>query len=112
LILQGVVGVSFLGIFEIFPGVYWGIGGIGEFVEVVPTTGVFALDVVGPVAVSVSLVEEGIVSAHVGDPSAFRVAVMEQRTVELHIGVETLGTSSAVECEGHIRKLFPSLHSV
>ena len=74
-----------------------------------PVLGIGTVKVVLPVADAELLVEGGVVGAHVGDPAAVLIAHVEQLTVELLVSVEAHCTVRAVEGEGHIGELLPTL---
>ena len=82
---------------------------VGEVVEVEPVGGFVAVEVVGPVADAVLLIECGLVGADEGDAPAVGVAHVEDLAVELLVGVEAEGSARAVECECHVGELFPAL---
>ena len=69
-----------------------------------------AVHVVGPVAHPELLVEGGVLVAHVGHAAPLGVAQVEDHAVELEVGVEPDRSAAAVEGEGRVGELFPSLH--
>lgn len=86
-----------------------GVRYVGEFVKVEPLIGVFAVDIITPVADSILLVEGGVVGTHVGDASTVLVTHVEELTVELLVGVEAHRSVRAVEGERDVGELLPSL---
>jgi len=85
----------------------WWVCPVGQVVQVIPIWGVWAIDVVIPVADPELLVEAGVVAAHVGDPPSVLVAHVEDHTVELEVSIEPDRSVSAVEGEGDIGHICP-----
>lgn len=85
----------------------WWVCPVGQVVQVIPIWGVWAVNVVVPVADPELLVEAGVVAAHVRDPPPVLVAHVEDHTVELEVSIEPDRSVSAVEGEGDIRHVRP-----
>lgn len=88
------------------------VGDVGQFIKIEPVLSISAVKVVLPVTDAVLLVEGGVVGAHVRDTASIFVAHVEKLTVEFLVSVETYWAVRAVESEGHVRELFPSLRSM
>lgn len=74
-----------------------------------PVLDLRTVKVVLPVTDTELLVEGRVVGAHVRDSATVLVTHMEELAVELLVGVEAHGPVGAVEGEGYVGELLPSL---
>lgn len=91
------------------------LGSLNLILGFLPVGSVLAVEVEGPVADPVLLVEGRfpVTSAHVRDPTAVLVAHVEDHAVEFQVRVETQRATRAVKVERHVREVLPTfgLHS-
>lgn len=78
-----------------------------KIIGALPIGGIFAVEVVDPVANAVLLVESGASTAHVRNATTIFVTHVKQHTLELLVSIEAQWAVRTVKVQRHIRELLP-----